>query len=170
MDNSFEIDGEILCIDQTRPSKEGSSMMLRDFILEQVVAGEANHIKFQLKGTNCSKADNLNPGDKVLVGFSLLGAFGGAKPKDTHVKCDTNPNGITCFSPNCNAWKIELIKKGNFVRGDVSQQPAQTNAPSTEKSAALISAEKDERWINKIVNPKTNAAWTLDEIMNDVPF
>lgn len=168
MENSFQIDGEIVYIDKERAPKEGSTMMLRDFCLEKATAGDSQHIKFQLKGNNCSKIDDFNPGDTVLVSFSLLGQE--AKPKDDKFPCDTNPKKLNLFSPNCNAWKIELIKKGNFVRGAVSQQPAQTNAPSTEKSAALISAEKDERWINKIVNPKTNAAWTLDEIMNDVPF
>ena len=120
MDNSFMIDGEILCIDKTRPAKEGSNMMLRNFIIKKPNAGETNDLVFQCKGNNTSLLDKYLPGDKVVVTFSLNGQFGGAKYKDGNPKCDTNPEGYSSFSANCNCFEIA------FVQGFVRQAPQPT--------------------------------------------
>ena len=106
--NDFKLDGTILCIDKTRPSKEGSSMMLRDLFIQSTVAGESQDIKCQLKNNNCQLLDNFLPGDEVTISFGLLGVFGGAKPKEGHTTCDTNPTGITGFSPNVNVFKVVM--------------------------------------------------------------
>lgn len=154
MDNSFKIDGEILCIDQTRPSKEGSSMLLRDFWIEQVTAGESNYIKCQLKGNNCPKLDGFLPKDEVVISFSLAGPFGGAKQKEGHPCSALNPQGLTGFSPNINVFKIEFSP--GFKRAEKTLTPKE------------ISAMKDPRF--NTMNSATGKPWTVDEIINDLPF
>jgi hypothetical protein len=111
MDNQFKLDGEILYIDDARPSKEGSTFYLRDFCIENSIMGESNHIKCQLKGTNVDKIDGFQPGDEVIISFALLGM---AKIKEDKVKCATNPKGYDSFSPNVNVYKVEFVP--GFVR------------------------------------------------------
>ena len=155
MENSFKIDGEILYIDDARPSKEGSTFMLRDFALEMAMMGEVNHIKFQLKGTNVTKMDEFLPGDQVVVSFSLLGMV---KVKEDKIGCATNPKKYDGFSPNANAWKIEFAP--GFQRQAKVSQPAQ-NQPAKNQP-------QDPRL--KEINPQTGATWTQIEIDNDLPF
>jgi len=153
MDNQFQIDGEILYIDKERPSKEGSTFMLRDFCLEKAVMGDSNHIKFQLKGTNTVKADGFLPGDHVVVTFALLG---NAKVKEDKIGCDTNPTKLDSFSPNANCWKIEFAE--GFVRKN--------------KVASVQGAAPDAKADPRIgtINPATNKIWTQAEIDDDLPF
>ncbi len=152
MYNSFQIDGEILCIDKTRPAKEGSNMMLRNFILKKPNAGEVNDLTMQCKGNNTSLLDGYLPGDKVIVTFSLSGTFGGAKYKEGNVKCDTNPDGLSSFSPNINVFEI------CFVQGFIRQQ----------KPAAM--PNKQQQWDEQnkpVSNPVLNQN---PGSIDDLPF
>lgn len=161
MENSFKIDGEILYIDKERPSKEGSTFMLRDFALEMAMMGEVNHIRFQLKGTNIDKINDFLPGDRVAVSFSLLGM---CKVKEDKIKCPTNPIGYDGFSPNANAWKIEFVP--GFIRQPSSQQnnqPPAQNQPATDSNTLK----------NKNVKPEGNYLWDTikgEWTLDDLPF
>ena len=108
MDNNFQLDGIIIAIDETRPAKEGSSLMLRNFILDKPTNGDSNQLNCQLKNSNCEKLNEFLPGDKVIIYWGLSGAYGGAKPKEGHPICPTNPKGLTCFSPTVNVFDIEF--------------------------------------------------------------
>ncbi len=132
MENEFKIDGEILCIDKTRPAKEGSSMMLRNFIIKKPNAGESNDLVFQAKGNNCTLLDKFLPGDKVVISFSLNGSFGGAKWKEGNVKCDTNPEGLSSFSPNLNAYEIVFVQ--GFVRQPNMNQASNLQQPTSQSA------------------------------------
>lgn len=152
MDNSFQIDGEILYIDNARPAKEGSTFLLRDFALEMAMMGEVNHVKFQLKGTNTDKINGFLPGDKVIVSFSLLGS---CKTKEDKIGCATNPNKYDGFSPNANAWKIEFAPGFQRVQ-NMQGQPV--NKPSVNDPRVGT------------INPATGKLWTEQEIKDDLPF
>lgn len=128
--NDFEINGTILAINKTRPAKEGSSFMLRDFWIRKQEAGVQTEIKFQLGGNNCPIMDNFLPGDKVVVRFSLNSMPCKVPTDGTAIICDTNPTGLSGFSPNLSAYEVEF-EPGFFRNNQVPQQQGnpQNQAP-----------------------------------------
>ncbi len=181
MENAFKIDGVILAINKTRPSKEGSTFMLRDFWLEKPMMGQDNVIKCQMTGNNCAKLDGFVPGDEVVVDFALSGK---AAPKADEIKCNTNPNGIAGFSPNITVWKVEFVpgfkrsveneaKYKDYSAG-VNQQSNQTasnpNPAQTASKQTLIPQPAGE--VPKGEDGK-NLAWDGVKgawVVDDLPF
>lgn len=125
MNNSFQLDGEILFINKTiNASKTGKEFFVRNFALNkpEFAGGQSfeNQIKMQLKGTNCEKADkmlyngefyHLMPGDLVVVDFGLNGSCSPnkemvAQAAEKPSEWIGNPKGLDGFSPNVNAWNI----------------------------------------------------------------
>jgi hypothetical protein len=132
----YRLEGTILCIDKTRPSREGSNLMLRDFFLTTSMGGETNDIKCQLKGNNCALLDNYIPGDEVIVRFALLGGFGGAKTKEGHPRCNTNQNGLTAFTPNVNVFCIQM--EDGFKRSEHSANNVSSRIPDWAAASANV--------------------------------
>ena len=120
--NDFEINGTILAINKTRPAKEGSAFMLRDFWIKKQEAGVQTEIKFQLGGNNCPIMDNFLPGDKVVVKFSLDSMPCKVPTDGTAIMCDTNPTGLTGYRPNLSAYEVEF-EPGYFRNNPNIQQP-----------------------------------------------
>lgn len=192
MNNSFQIDGKIDFVDKTNDvGKNGKEFLVRGFGLDKTEypGGEERicKIKFQLKGQNCKKADEvlfngdkyfLRPGDLVILDFGLVGLLKDDKEKSQKAKENPaaypgNPTGMEYGITNINCWSIVFAtgytpNPANKVGVQAQTSQVYPTQQQNNTNTANLTTPSDPKYSKP--NPATGKPWTQEDVDNDLPF